>query len=228
MRDVNKPKQFYHQKLPHIQRVGESFFITFQLFGSIPKTKIKECALRYRQKLDVISVFKDDDIVSILKSELRRRYFEEIDQLLDAGRNGPKFLANRECAEICREQIHRFDGVYYKLLAYSIMNNHIHLLIDTSLQLYDFENEIMITNDNYQNLDKILKGIKGATAQLCNRVLSRSGQFWERESFDTYIRNEKMLRNVMSYILENPVKAGLVNYWSEYEWSYVDGKDEND
>ena len=69
-------------------------------------------------------------------------------------------------------------------------------------------------------LDKIMKQIKGATAQYCNKFLKRSGQFWERESFDIYIRNEKMLNNVISYTLENPVKAGIVENWEDYSGNY--------
>jgi len=51
--------------------------------------------------------------------------------------------------------------------------------------------------------------------------ITRSGQFWERESYDIYIRNEKMLNNVISYILENPVKAGLVQNWEDYPGNYL-------
>ena len=35
-----------------------------------------------------------------------------------------------------------------------------------------------------------------------------------------YIRNEKMLNNVISYTLENPVKAGIVENWEDYSGNY--------
>ncbi|MGB4958746.1 MAG: hypothetical protein WBO36_04670 [Saprospiraceae bacterium] len=65
-----------------------------------------------------------------------------------------------------------------------------------------------------------MKNIKGPSPWYSNRHLNRKGQFWERESFDIYIRNDKMLDNVLSYILENPVKAGLVSKWEDFPSNY--------
>jgi REP element-mobilizing transposase RayT len=221
MSDEHSIKQFYHQRLPHIQRVGDAFFVTFSLFGSVPKRKIVEYKSWYQQKMEELSRVNSLDIADIVKADLRKNYFKQIDKLLDAAETGPKFMTSRNCARICQEQIHRFDGKLYHLLAYTIMSNHIHLLIDTSVQLENLEINDFVMKSNFKTLDKILKRIKGASAHLCNQELGRRGQFWERESFDTYIRSEKMLNNVLSYILENPVKVGLVKHWSEYEWNYV-------
>lgn len=44
---------------------------------------------------------------------------------------------------------------------------------------------------------------------VANRALRRKGQFWQHESFDSYIRNEKHFHSVIDYIEMNPVKAGL-------------------
>jgi putative transposase len=44
----------------------------------------------------------------------------------------------------------------------------------------------------------------------------------DRESFDTYIRSEKMLLNVIHYTLNNPVKAGIVDSWKEWPYTYID------
>ena len=73
---------------------------------------------------------------------------------------------------------------------------------------------------NYKQLDVIMKNIKGPSAWYANKYLNKHGQFWERESFDIYIRNEKMLNNVITYILENPVKAGIVENWEDYSGNY--------
>jgi len=42
-----------------------------------------------------------------------------------------------------------------------------------------------------------------------------------KKGFDIYIRNKKMLMNVINYISQNPVKAGIVAKWEDYPWSYV-------
>ena len=74
--------------------------------------------------------------------------------------------------------------------------------------------------ENYAQLDVIMKRIKGSSASYANKALERTGKFWNRESYDIYIRNEKMLDNVISYILENPVKAGLAKEWDDYAGSF--------
>jgi len=221
IQESRKLKEYYRQNLPHIQGVGKTFFVTFRLAGSIPRVKVQEVKMHYQEELASIENLCVGKLLNYLKFQLHRNYFNEIDELLhDIGR-GPTFLADPRCAEICKKQIHRFDGKLYKLLAYTIMNNHVHLLIDTSAQLSILNDDLERIENEFQTLEKVLKRIKGATARYCNQTLGRKGQFWERESYDTYIRDEKMLGNVVAYILDNPVKAGLVKDWEEYEWSYL-------
>lgn len=66
---------------------------------------------------------------------------------------------------------------------------------------------------------KIMHRLKGRSARECNLALSRTGQFWEHESFDHVIRQGKLIATV-KYVLNNPVKAGLVKDWREWRWSY--------
>ena len=99
------------------------------------------------------------------------------------------------------------------------MSNHVHLLIETSIQIDSLEDEKEL-NENYTQLDIIMKRIKGSSASYANRALGRTGKFWNRESYDIYIRNEKMLTNIISYILENPMKAGLAKEWNSYPGNF--------
>jgi len=133
---------------------------------------------------------------------------------------GPHHLTQKEIAQITEKQLKRFDRKLYNLICYSILSNHVHILIDTSVQV---PTEVDKYNESwhYSNLDVIMKRIKGPSAVYSNRVLGKSGLFWERESYDIYIRNERMLMNVIHYILNNPVKAGIVKSWEEHEWTYV-------
>ena len=43
--------------------------------------------------------------------------------------------------------------------------------------------------------------------------------FWQDESYDHMVRNEREFEKIRSYIEENPVRAGLVREASEYRWS---------
>lgn len=73
----------------------------------------------------------------------------------------------------------------------------------------------------FKSLDVIMKSVKGPSAWYANKYLDRKGQFWERESYDMYIRNEKMLNNVINYTLENPIKAGFVSNWEDFSGNYL-------
>jgi REP element-mobilizing transposase RayT len=50
----------------------------------------------------------------------------------------------------------------------------------------------------------------GFSARMANRVLGHTGPFWQSDYWDTYIRNERHFDSTISYIENNPVKAGLV------------------
>jgi REP element-mobilizing transposase RayT len=119
------------------------------------------------------------------------------------------------------DEIHRFDNDLYSLVAYCIMSNHVHLLIDTSLQLpADFDPKKWESLE-YKPLDEIMKRIKGPSAVYANRFLKRKGKFWQKESFDHYVRNEKEFWRIINYILNNPVKVGLVENWEDYPFTYL-------
>src|SRR5215471_14113177 len=53
---------------------------------------------------------------------------------------------------------------------------------------------------------------KSFTAKECNRLLERSGTFWQEESYDHLIRNQADFRHAVKYLLDNPMKAGLKNW----------------
>jgi hypothetical protein len=43
--------------------------------------------------------------------------------------------------------------------------------------------------------------------------------FWQDETFDHWIRNEREFSRVLHYIENNPVKAGLANGPRDWPWS---------
>jgi REP element-mobilizing transposase RayT len=74
------------------------------------------------------------------------------------------------------------------------MPNHVHALI-TSLDGFEFSN--------------ILHSWKSFTGKAANNVLGESGQFWQEDYFDRYIRNSRHYAVARDYIEMNPVVAGL-------------------
>src|SRR3984885_1846372 len=91
----------------------------------------------------------------------------------------------------------------YQLGPFVIMANHVHVLLLPSI-----------------SPSLLLKSLKGVTAREANRLLHRMGeQFWQRESYDQWVRDEAEWSKIASYIERNPVKAGLVPRAEDYPWS---------
>lgn len=128
---------------------------------------------------------------------------KKIEKYLDAG-SGCCWLRIPEVAQVVADAIKFFDGKRYKLRAWVIMPNHAHIL----LVLKEGE-----------HLPKIMHSIKSFSAQEANKIMGRTGQFWQHESFDRYIRDNKHFASVVKYIEENPVNAGLCTLPEEWEFS---------
>lgn len=215
-------KTHYRGKLPHIHPIGATFFITFRLAGSLPK--VFEQNLKDWNKLAVNKIVQEK--ADNWKEQLyiqSKKYFQRFDNALDLKMTNVQHLANPKIATIVKEQIHRFDGEFYNLLAYSIMSNHVHLVFDTQIQLFGLKGNEEITADNYKQIDKIMKRIKGAAGRYCNLALGLKGQFFEHESYDHFVRNQKELLNILNYTVLNPVKAGLVKKWEDFPFSFWKG-----
>ena len=70
------------------------------------------------------------------------------------------------------------------------------------------------------DLAKLLHQLKGSTARYANQFLGRTGvPFWQEESYDHLVRNSREFERIENYIIQNPVRAGLVNDAVDYRWS---------
>ena len=61
-----------------------------------------------------------------------------------------------------------------------------------------------------------MQSLKGYTARKVNHILGRSGTFWQHENYDRCVRNPDELERIISYVLNNPVKVGLVDEWDKW------------
>ncbi len=68
------------------------------------------------------------------------------------------------------------------------------------------------------SLAEIMEAVKGASAHKVNKELDRKGRVWQVESFDHVLRSSESLDAKIAYLLENPVRAGLVEKWADYPW----------
>jgi REP element-mobilizing transposase RayT len=113
-------------------------------------------------------------------------------------------LKDERIAKITEDSLLFHHAKKYKLTAWVVMPNHIHFL---ATPFEDVE------------LRDIAHSIKSYTAHEANKLLNRSGQFWQHEPFDRYIRNRKHFASVTRYIENNPVKAGLCAKPEEWRFS---------
>ena len=130
-----------------------------------------------------------------------------LDKYLDAGA-GCCALRHPQVARIMQDTLLKFDGEKYRLLAWCIMPNHVHVLIDPLMEL--------------ARIVQSWKSYTGRWALAHNAELGLGvpgGAFWMREYWDRYIRNEKHFHAVVEYIHTNPVKAYLCGVPEAWCWS---------
>ena len=99
--------------------------------------------------------------------------------------------------------------VKYLLHSAVVMPDHVHLILTP---LLNRQKQAVCT------LAEIMGGIKGASSHRINRRLGRRGRVWQEESFDRVLRSSEKLDEKIGYILENPVRKGLVAEAREYRW----------
>lgn len=164
--------------LPHFDSAETVQFVTFRLADSLPR-----------------------DIVNNLQPGPAR--LDRLDHELDVGR-GACWLQQSAIASMVENAFLHFDTGRYRLLAWCLMPNHVHVVI-----------EIL----NGQSLTRIVGSWKSFTAKRANSLLNRSGSFWHADYFDRYMRDEDHLARTIEYVEQNPVKARLVKKASDWPWS---------
>lgn len=138
---------------------------------------------------------------------LRKKYIKAYDDLLDAERSPTVNLSKSDNTKIINEAIQFWEGKKLLNRAWSIMPNHVHWV----LQLFEKDKE-----GKPVYLQDILQSVKRHTANRINKAEGRVGNLWQKESFDTTIRDEKHLYFAIEYTLNNPVSAGLVKVWRDW------------
>ncbi len=204
-------KPVYERNLPHFQPPGACLFVTIRLAGSMPAAVLGQLKQEAEERERLIrKTAASADLHDLLYQE-QKRQFGRFDQILDKAATGPMWLGQPEIAEIVAEAMHFRDGKVYDLDAFCIMSNHSHAVF-TPLAKED---------GTYHALQKIMHSLKRHTARAGNKVLGREGAFWQHESYDHVVRNRREWERIVAYVLNNPLKAGLVEKWEDWPWTYL-------
>jgi putative transposase len=137
---------------------------------------------------------------SLPKAVLEAADRERIDALLDRG-DGP--LADPSAARIVEAAIHHFDGERFRLFAWAVMPNHVHVVLEPL----------------GVSLGAVVRSWKAFSAARINEAKGARGPFWARDYFDRYMRDEDDLARTIDYVERNPVAAGLVAAPQDWPWS---------
>lgn len=204
-------RPFYQRHLPHIQPSGATLFVTFRLKGSIPQAVIDQLLDERNRSEIALNTVSDPVERALRRSHTERIFFGKWDSELDTAQQSPRWLEDPQIAQMVADCLHHRDNVVYNLHAFCIMPNHVHMVCTP---------RTMVDND-YHSLSAILHALKSYTAHEANRILARRGAFWQQESYDHVVRDDEELRRVVTYVLNNPVKARLVDDPHNWPWSYV-------
>jgi REP element-mobilizing transposase RayT len=189
--ELKKGFRGWHQRgfLPHFDAPGITQFVTFQLYDSFPVTR--------RAEWEVILREPDD-------SAKRKK----LEVWLDRG-HGECWLNRPGVAELVEQTLLATDGREYRLQAWVVMPNHVHLVVD----VWDVP------------LGKLINGWKGKCSREANNLLGRRGAFWQEDYYDTLVRDEAHLKRAIRYTEQNPTKAFLAKAAREWPWSSARHRD---
>ena len=191
-------------RLPHWELEGGVYFVTFRLADSLPQSVVKSFVA---ERDDIVETARrlGRDLSTSERKRLAELFSERVESYLDAGK-GSCHLANPRVAGLVADALRHFDGKRYRLFAWCIMPNHVHVVVKPF--------------PNY-SLAEVIHSWKPFTAKKANRVLERTGAFWQREYYDHLVRGEEDLHRVVHYVLENPSRAKL----KDWPWVWVCGQD---
>lgn len=216
-------KEAYRNNLPHFQQPGQSYFVTCCLKDAVSPKALSSYSIRLESLKNQIAFFSEqkasEEKVNQLKSDyqqIRKRYIKAYDDLLHSQTEFEVNLSDEQNRKIMFDAFLFWEGNKIENEAFCVMPNHFHWVFHTK----ETDND-----GNVVYLQDILRSIKSFTAKEINRLLNRSGRFWQRESFDTTIRNDKHLYHAIEYTLNNPVAAGYVDNKEDWKGSWSRPRD---
>ena len=177
---------FRRRRLPHRVPDESAVFVTWRLAGTTPH------------------------IPALLTNDPHPgRVFLLQDRELDRTPVGPRWLKDPRIASVVAEALLYGEAArgLYHLLAWVIMPNHVHVVLEPNGKLPD-----------------IMRWLKTATAYRANALIVKTGAaFWSREYDDRWIRSDKELSSVIEYVERNPVTAGSAACPEDWPWSSAAG-----
>lgn len=204
--DGNPLRSGIHSRgyLPHVKREGASYFVAFRLSDSLPQ----EVLLRYEQEKAERLRRLDDFVkrgaaINDSVEEIARDFRRKVERHLDRGA-GACHLRRADVADLVADTLRYFHESRYLLHEWVVMPNHVHAIV------WPMPNQLV---------GDILKSWKQFSSRRAKKMVGLGEEsFWQRESFDHWIRNDEEKARMTRYIRKNPVTAGLCANPEDWRW----------
>ena len=157
---------------------------------------------------DSMPVARRGEWEHLLEIEDVRERRTKLEEYLDRG-VGECLLRDAEIAKLVQDALLFFHDDRYELRAWCVMPNHVHVLVDVRMT----------------PLWNLLGSWKHFTQTRANHLLALQLQ-WQREYWDTFMRDEEQERKAVHYIEHNPVKARLCPVPADWQLSSARFRDE--
>ena len=113
-----------------------------------------------------------------------------------------------DLGKIVVDEMHRSDAsLATKTYGFVVMPDHVHWLFE-------------LRSD--RTLSQVVRSLKGRSSRHVNEARNATGAVWQPGFHDRALRRTESLREVGYYIVNNPVRAGLVTCYSEYPLLYAE------
>jgi REP element-mobilizing transposase RayT len=187
----------HRHHLPHLQLTEQIIFLTWRLAFTLPKPMLEHID----QMRDTLQQIHARGLYT--SEELYLEYYQQLEKY-DTYLGKCELAGFSLCAagigDMITETFRFYDGKLYELHCYCVMPNHVHLLV----------RPMQDEAGTFHKDSVIVQRIKSFTARQINTSRGFAGKVWCENYFDRYIRHEKDYYKVVEYILNNPLKAGLV------------------
>ena len=170
-------------RVPHWEADLAIYFVTFRLADSLPQSVLQAFEFE-RRDIVATALAAGRELSSSEERKLEILFSEKIESKLDAGL-GRCYMTKPAVADAVAGTLQHFDAVRYHLYAWCVMPNHVHVLFRLL--------------DRY-TLDSVMHSWKSYSAKKANRLLGRTGKFWQREYYDHMLRSEDAFYRIVKYI----------------------------
>ena len=196
----------WHERgyLPHCDYPGLVQFVTFRLADSMPESRRGEWE-------------------HLLKIEDDRERRTKLEEYLDRG-VGECHLRDSRVAKIAEAAMLHFHNKRYELLAWCVMPNHFHMLVHV------WQTPLWKLVQSWKRFVATESERRSPTRRVpeygTNAPARRAALQWQREYWDTFMRDGAQEKTAVRYIENNPIKAKLCGAKEEWPFSSARFRDE--